>query len=92
MENYEFPTIAKIDTEAPNFDLPYYDPKTDSEGKIGSADLKGKWSVLFYYPADFTLSAATSLSSSVCSCGAITVTLAPALSNKLVFLAATAPP
>jgi hypothetical protein len=31
MENYEFPTLAKIDNEAPEFDLPYYDPKNDDE-------------------------------------------------------------
>jgi hypothetical protein len=31
MENYDFPTIVKIDTEAPSFNLPYYDPKTDDE-------------------------------------------------------------
>jgi hypothetical protein len=34
MENYEFPTIAKIDTEAPSFDLPFYDPKKDEDGRI----------------------------------------------------------
>jgi len=61
MENYEFPTVAKIDTEAPNFDLPFYDPKTDDEGRISSADLKDKWSVLFYYPADFTFVCPTEL-------------------------------
>ena len=61
MENYEFPTIAKIDTEAPNFDLPFYDPKNDDEGKISSSDLKDKWTVLFFYPADFTFVCPTEL-------------------------------
>jgi len=31
MEDLNFPTIAKIDTEAPSFDLPYYNPKTDTD-------------------------------------------------------------
>ncbi|MDD2870673.1 MAG: peroxiredoxin [Candidatus Gracilibacteria bacterium] len=61
MENYEFPTIAKIDTEAPSFDLPFYDPKSDSDGRISSSDLKDKWVVLFYYPADFTFVCPTEL-------------------------------
>ena len=61
MENYELPTIAKIDTDAPKFDLPFYDPKTDTDGKISSDDLIGKWLVLFYYPADFTFVCPTEL-------------------------------
>jgi peroxiredoxin (alkyl hydroperoxide reductase subunit C) len=61
MENYEFPTIAKIDTDAPKFNLPFYDPKTDSDGKISSEDMSGKWTVLFYYPADFTFVCPTEL-------------------------------
>lgn len=61
MENFEFPTIAKIDTTAPKFNLPFYDPKTDEDGKISSDDLLGKWSVLFYYPADFTFVCPTEL-------------------------------
>jgi hypothetical protein len=31
MTDYEFPIMAKIDTEAPTFDLPFYDPKADNE-------------------------------------------------------------
>ena len=61
MENYEFPAIAKIDTEAPSFDLPYYNPKTDEDGNISLTELKGKWVVLFYYPADFTFVCPTEL-------------------------------
>lgn len=61
MENYEFPIIAKIDNEAPNFDLPAYNPKTDDEERISLESLKGKWTVLFYYPADFTFVCPTEL-------------------------------
>lgn len=61
MENFDFPAIAKIDTEAPSFDLPFYDPKKDEDGRISSSDLKGKWYVLFYYPADFTFVCPTEL-------------------------------
>lgn len=61
MENYEFPTIAKIDNEAPSFDLPFYNPKTDEDGRISLWDLNGKWTVLFYYPADFTFVCPTEL-------------------------------
>ncbi len=61
MENMEFPVIAKIDNEAPNFDLPAYNPKTDDEERVSLEDLKGKWTVLFYYPADFTFVCPTEL-------------------------------
>jgi NADH-dependent peroxiredoxin subunit C len=59
--DYEFPNIAKIDNEAPGFDLPYYDPKTDNDGNLSLSDLNGKWAVLFYYPADFTFVCPTEL-------------------------------
>lgn len=61
MENYEFPIIAKIDNEAPNFDLPAYNPKTDDEERVSLESLKWKWTVLFYYPADFTFVCPTEL-------------------------------
>lgn len=52
---------VKIDSKAPNFDLPYYDPKEDKDGKISLENLKWKWSVLFFYPADFTFVCPTEL-------------------------------
>lgn len=52
---------AKIDTPAPGFNMPYYDPKADNDGVLNFSDLKGKWSVLFYYPADFTFVCPTEL-------------------------------
>lgn len=62
MENLEFfNDIVKIDTPAPLFNLPAYDPIKDDETKVNLEDLKGKWTVLFYYPADFTFVCPTEL-------------------------------
>lgn len=58
MEHYQ---IAKIDTKAPSFELPYYNPEKDDEGILHLDDMKGKWVVLFYYPADFTFVCPTEL-------------------------------
>ena len=54
MEEFETYEQAKIDNKAPSWEMPYYDPKTDSDGKMSSDDLKWKWYVLVFYPADFT--------------------------------------
>jgi len=53
--------IAKIDTKAPLFELPAYNPLKDEETTISLDSLKGKWIVLFYYPADFTFVCPTEL-------------------------------
>lgn len=53
--------FVKIDTAAPSFDLPAYDPVKDDTTQISLESLKGKWSVLFYYPADFTFVCPTEL-------------------------------
>ena len=45
---------AKIDNTAPSWEMPYYDPKNDSDSTMKSEDLKWKWYVLVFYPADFT--------------------------------------
>jgi len=60
MEEYGFEQ-AKIDNVLPSWEMPYYDKNTDSDGKISSDDLKGKWYVLFFYPADFTFVCPTEL-------------------------------
>ena len=52
---------VKIDTPAPLFDLPAYDPIKDDETHISLKDMHGKWIVLFYYPADFTFVCPTEL-------------------------------
>ncbi len=40
----------------PDFKLDYYDPVAEDFGEISLAELKraGKWTILFFYPADFT--------------------------------------
>ncbi len=58
---FEDYTIAKIDCPAPSFELPYYCPKKDDEWTLHLDDMKGKWIVLFYYPADFTFVCPTEL-------------------------------
>lgn len=52
---------VKIDNLAPGFDLPAYDPIKDIDTKVSLEDLRWKWSVLFYYPADFTFVCPTEL-------------------------------
>lgn len=61
IENEYLFEYAKIDSKAPSFKLPYYDPKEDKDDVISLEDLKWKWSVLFYYPADFTFVCPTEL-------------------------------
>ncbi len=53
MEDYIYEN-AKIDTLAPKFEVPFYNPTDDSDSKISSDDMSGKWFVLVFYPADFT--------------------------------------
>jgi len=53
--------MVKIDSPAPAFDLPAYDPVKDDETRVSLESLAGKWSVLFYYPADFTFVCPTEL-------------------------------
>lgn len=62
MEDFDFyDRGVKIDTLAPTFELPAYNPLTDDEITINLQDLRGKWVVLFYYPADFTFVCPTEL-------------------------------
>ena len=60
-DNLEIVTLAKIDAKAPSFEMPFYDAEKDTDWTITSQDLKGKWYVLFYYPADFTFVCPTEL-------------------------------
>jgi len=62
MNDLDFmPVVAKIDEKAPEFDMPFYNPETDDDGSISSKDVEGKWTVLFFYPADFTFVCPTEL-------------------------------
>jgi peroxiredoxin (alkyl hydroperoxide reductase subunit C) len=62
MQNEEFLfSSVKIDEMAPTFDLPAYLPSSDSEGRKSTQTQAGKWTVLFYYPADFTFVCPTEL-------------------------------
>ncbi len=47
---------AKMGASVPDFELDTYDPETGDFGKVSLSDLKsqGKWTILFFYPADFT--------------------------------------
>lgn len=49
-------TSVKIGHPVPDFQLETYDPTKGDFGEISLADLKsqGRWTILFFYPADFT--------------------------------------
>jgi len=61
MNNLEITEIAKIDNLVPYFKTDYYDVEKDKEWIISLDDLKGKWTILFFYPADFTFVCPTEL-------------------------------
>jgi len=46
----------QVGSAVPDFRLDAYDPKTGDFTEIEFSDLKsrGKWTILFFYPADFT--------------------------------------
>lgn len=52
-----------VGTEVPNFDLEIYDPAERAFGKLSLAGLREKkqWTVLVFYPADFTFVCPTEL-------------------------------
>ncbi len=55
--------VVRVGMQVPDFEMEIYDPKTDSFGKISSAELRkaGKWIILFFYPADYTFVCPTEL-------------------------------
>ena len=55
---------ARVGQLVPNFELETYDPKTGDFSKISLEDLKKerKWTVLVFYPADYTFVCPTELS------------------------------
>jgi peroxiredoxin (alkyl hydroperoxide reductase subunit C) len=46
----------QVGSPVPDFELTTYDPVKDDFSSINLASLKeqGKWTILFFYPADFT--------------------------------------
>ena len=46
----------KVGQDAPDFELNTYDPNEMFFGKISLGQIKkaGKWTIVFFYPADFT--------------------------------------
>lgn len=52
---------ARLEATLPNFELTYYNPLTDEVEKTSIESLRGKWSVFFFYPADFTFVCPTEL-------------------------------
>ena len=53
--------IARIEDLLPNFTLTSYNPDTQNIEQKMIEDYKGKWLVLFFYPADFTFVCPTEL-------------------------------
>ena len=49
-------TEVKIGHPVPDFTLNCYDPVANEFPKISLSEIKekGKWTILFFYPADFT--------------------------------------
>jgi peroxiredoxin (alkyl hydroperoxide reductase subunit C) len=46
----------QVGAKVPNFSLETYNPKSGDFDEVKFGDLKkaGKWTILFFYPADFT--------------------------------------
>ena len=49
-------TTVKVGHPVPDFEITVYEPQNHDFGKRSLAQLKkeGKWTILFFYPADFT--------------------------------------
>ena len=52
---------AKIGKPAPPFDMATYFPVKDEDKNVQLEDYKGKWLILYFYPADFTFVCPTEL-------------------------------
>jgi peroxiredoxin (alkyl hydroperoxide reductase subunit C) len=52
----ETTTVLQVGQSVPDFKLTTYDPTQGDFSEISLAELKsqGKWTILFFYPADFT--------------------------------------
>ncbi len=56
MFNEEVCCSLGVGQQVPDFELDTYDPGKGNFGKVSLKKLKkaGKWTILFFYPADFT--------------------------------------
>jgi peroxiredoxin (alkyl hydroperoxide reductase subunit C) len=56
-------TVVSVGASVPDFEMETYDPADGEFGKLSLAELKkkGKWTVLVFYPADFTFVCPTEL-------------------------------
>ena len=55
--------LASVGTFVPDFEMETYEPSHGDFGKVSLADIKksGKWTILVFYPADFTFVCPTEL-------------------------------
>ena len=49
-------SVVKLGQKAPNFELETYDPRQHAFGQVRLQDQldRKRWTILFFYPADFT--------------------------------------
>lgn len=47
---------VKVGRQVPDFEIDVYDPAKEDFGKFHLAEQRaqGRWTILFFYPADFT--------------------------------------
>ncbi|HEY1048127.1 MAG TPA: redoxin domain-containing protein [Prosthecobacter sp.] len=57
------PQIATVGAVVPDFEMETYEPAQGDFGKVSLAEIKksGKWTILMFYPADFTFVCPTEL-------------------------------
>ncbi len=57
------PFITSVGAVVPDFEMETYEPSQGDFGKVSLADIKkaGKWTILMFYPADFTFVCPTEL-------------------------------
>lgn len=60
-ENIQYVPWVKVETQIKDLIFDVYDPIKDATVQHTSEDFKGKWLVLFFYPADFTFVCPTEL-------------------------------
>jgi peroxiredoxin (alkyl hydroperoxide reductase subunit C) len=63
MNEFNLSKPLSIGDDVPNFEMETYDPSTCLFGKVSLSDLRsrGKWSILVFYPADFSFVCPTEL-------------------------------